>query len=181
MAKRVTIKTYPTADQKAKIEPAAFRTGLSVSAYLFKAGTRDTPLPRAKAYVRMLSLLENGVQALGQVAAMAEAGGDVQAMLILWRLGGLAAQLGEISISGISVPLPVAVLPRPGRSTDMLRVTLGDECHHVDRKGVVRTLREGSNFGALDDAILRCALAFRTGPDGPGPEDEMAFGSFQTL
>ena len=34
---------------------------------------------------------------------------------------------------------------------------------------------------SLDDAILRCALAFRTGPDGPGPEDEMAFGSFQTL
>ena len=125
----------------------------------------------------MLSLLENGVQALGQIAAMAEAGGDVQAMLILRRLGGLAAQLGEISISGISVPLPVAVLPR---STDMLRVTLGDECHDVDRRGVVRTLREGSNFGALDDAILRCALAFRTGPDGPGPEDEMSFGSFQT-
>ena len=91
-----------------------------------------------------------------------------------WRLArtALVARFPEI---------PVAVLPRPGRSTDMLRVTLGDECHHVDRMGVVRTLREGSNVGALDDAILRCAQAFRTGPDGPDPEDEMAFGSFQAF
>ena len=97
MAKRATIKTYPTTDQKVRIEAAARRAGLSVSEYLVKAGTQDTPQPKAQAQVRMLALLERGAQALERIAQASEAGSDLEAMRLLRRLDGISAQLDEIT------------------------------------------------------------------------------------
>lgn len=98
MAKRPTIKVYPTHEQKQRIKAEADRLGLSVSDYLVKAGTRDTPQPKAEAQVRILSLLERGVQSLEQIADDAsEARGDVESLLLLRRLDALSIQLGEIT------------------------------------------------------------------------------------
>ncbi|MGR3435059.1 MAG: plasmid mobilization protein [Shimia sp.] len=97
MTKRVTIKVYATDEQKVRIEAAAARAGLSNSKYLVKAGTRDAPLPKAEAQVRVLTLIDKTAQAIERIAQASGEGSELDALLLLRRLDGFAAQLDRIT------------------------------------------------------------------------------------